>query len=189
MLVVWLQPPSPRFELITADNYYRRTKRFAFIHDVRAQLTRISPKIFGFDPVEISGRYYVIGDGDGSDLKKLPLPTFSTNAVRVWILASNEVARTEQTLRTDSIARWRIGTSEGVPSVMSMGTPTGRGPGSVEFANHPKVCGGNVDLGAKLTAPTQQMTNEIAFRMLLKRGEGGIIFDGTGVLFIWAHGP
>ena len=193
-IVSWLQPTPPRFELITADDYHGRTKRFAFIHDTRAQLTRISPKIFGFDPVEISGSYHVIDGDDASDLKKRPL-TFSTNAVQVWILASNEVARTEYKLRTDSIARWRIGTSEGVPSVMSMGTPTGRGPGSVEFASHPKVRGGNVDLAAKLTAIVADAefsapaTNQLAFRMFLKPDEGGIVFDGTGVLFIWAHAP
>ena len=65
----------------------------------------------------------------------------------------------------------------------------------MEFASHPKVRGGNVDLAAKLTAIVTDAefitpaTNQIAFRMFLKPDEGGIVFDGTGVLFIWAHAP
>jgi hypothetical protein len=197
-IVSWLQPTPLRFELLTADDYYRRTKRFAFIHDARAQMTRISVRIFGFDPVDISAAY-VASSVDTSNLRaQLPQPHYSSNAVQVWILSSNVVARTERGLRTDRIAGFRNSSSEGVPSVVSMGTPTGRGPGSVEFASHPKVRGSNVDLAAKLTAiianrepgaAAQPMTNQIAFRLLLKPDEGAILVDGTAVLFIWAHAP
>jgi len=194
-IVSWLQPTPPRFELITADDYHRRTKRLAFIHEARAQLTRISPKIFGFDPVHISASYRVTGPYGASDLNELPRPTFSTNAAQVWILASNEAARISHDLGSRSIARWRITSAEGVPSVMSTGTSTGTGPGSVEFASHPKVRGRSVDFAAKLTAIVTDRefsfpaTNQLAFRMFLKPDEGGIVFDGTGVLFIWAHAP
>src|SRR5687768_789463 len=52
VVALWLRPAPPRFELITSDDYQRRTKRFAFIQDARAWMTRFSPKIFGFARVE-----------------------------------------------------------------------------------------------------------------------------------------
>ena len=198
MVVLWLQPAPPRFELITANEYERRTKRFAFVRDARAWMTRFSPKIFGFAPVDISAKYVVTGRGVATDLKELPPPAFSTNAVRLWILTSNEVARAENDLLADNRLGWRMNTSEGTPSVLSTGSPTGAGPGSVQFANHPKIRSGNVDLAVTFTSvaatPTSgdvaaHATNQIAFRMFLKRDEGGIVFDGIGVLFIWAHAP
>jgi hypothetical protein len=198
IFILWLQPPPPRFELITADVYERRTKRLAFVRDARAWMTRFSPKIFGFAPVHISASYRVTGHGGASDLTKLPPPTFSTNVVRVWILSSNEVDRVERDLVAGNSVGWSMNTSEGTPSVLSTGTPTGTGPGSVEFANHPKIRGGNVDLAAGFTSIVAgtgngegagYTTNHITFRMFLKRDEGGIIFDGTGMLFIWAHTP
>jgi hypothetical protein len=198
VLVLWLQPAPPRFELITANDYELRTKRLGFVRDARAWMTRFSPKIFGFAPVQISAGYIVTGHSGASDLTELPPPAFSTNAVRVWILKSNEVARAERNLRSDNSSRWRVTTSEGTPSVLATGSPTGTGPGSVQFANHPKIRGGNVDLAAVFTSVVADArdghaagptTNQIAFRMFLKPDEGGIIFDGTGVLFVWAHAP
>jgi hypothetical protein len=198
VLVLRLQPTPPPFELITANDYEHRTKRFAFVRDARAWMTRFSPKIFGFAPVQISAGYIVTGHSGASDLGQLPPPAFSTNAVRVWILKSNEVARAERNLRSDNSSRWRVTTSEGTPSVLATGSPTGTGPGSVQFANHPKIRGGNVDLAVRFTSVASgpsdgqaaaYITNQIAFRMFLKRDEGGIVFDGTGVLFIWAHAP
>ena len=109
MLVLWLQPPPPQFELITADDYERRTKLLAFIRDARAWMTRFSAKIFGFASVEISA-CYVTGRGSAPNLSQLPEPIFSTNMVRVWILKSNEVARAEGNLMAENTARWRITT-------------------------------------------------------------------------------
>jgi len=201
IFVLWLQPPPPRFELITAIDYERRTKRLALIRDAQAWMTRFSPKIFGFAPVQISAGYIITGPGGASDLTELPPPTFSTNAVRVWILASNDVARAERDLIADNSTHWLVNTSEGTPSTLSTGTPTPKGrsaPGSVEFANHPKIRGGDIDLAARFTSVVAGLrdrhaagdtTNHIAFRMFLKRDEGGIIFDGDGALFIWAHAP
>jgi len=197
IFVLWLQPPPPQFELITANDYERRTKRFAFIRDARAWMTRFSPKIFGFTPVDISAKYVVTGRSVATDLNELPPPAFSTNAVRVWILTSNEVARAENDLLADNRLGWRMNTSEGTPSVLSTGSPTGAGPGSVQFANHPRIRSGNVDLAVTFTSvaatarngDAAHTTNQIAFRMFLKPDEGGILFDGTGVLFIWAHPP
>ena len=136
MLVLRLQPPPPRFELITASDYERRTKRFAFVRDARAWMTRFSPKIFGFAPVHISAGYIVTVRDGASELGQLPPPAFFTNAMKVWILPSNEVARVERDLRNDNMTRWRLNTSEGIPSVLSTATPTpiGTGPGLVEFA-------------------------------------------------------
>ena len=196
IFVLWLQPPPPPFQLITSNDYERRTKRFAFVRDARAWMTRFSPKIFGFAPVQISASY-VIRDNTADLWAQLPLPAFSTNAVRVWILKSNEVARFERDLRDDHSRSWRVTTSEGIPSGLSMGNSTGKSPGSVQFANHPKIRGGNVDLAARFTVVTgtgdaraaDHTTNQIAFRLFLKRDEGGILFDGSGVLFIWAHAP
>ena len=199
-LVLWLQPPSPRFELITASDYERRTKRFAFIRDARAWMTRFSPKIFGFAPVHISAGYIVTVRGVASELGQLPPPAFSTDAMKVWILPSNEVARIERDLRNDNMTRWRLNTSEGIPSVLSTATPTpiGTGPGLVEFANHPGIRSGNVDLAAKfmtvvMADPQGQIaapaTNQVAFRAFLKRDEGAIVSNEAGALFIWAHAP
>jgi len=198
MLVLRLQPPPAPFELITADDYERRTKRFAFVRDARAWMTRFSPKVFGFASVHISASYRVTGHGGASDLTKLPPPTFPTNVVQVWILSSNEVDRVERDFVAGNSVGWSMNTSEGTPSILSTGTSTGTGPGSVEFANHSKIRGGNVDLAARFTSIVAgtgngrgagHTTNQIAFRMFLKRGEGGIVFDGNGVLFIWAHAP
>jgi hypothetical protein len=198
LLVLWLQPAPPRFELITANDYERRTKRFAFIRDARAWMTRVSPKVFGFAPVHISASYRVTGHGGASDLTKLPPPTFSTNVVRVWILSSNEVDRVERDFVAGNSVGWSMNTSEGTPSVLATGVPMPKAPPSVEFANHPKIRGGNVDLAAGFTSIVAgtgngkgagHTTNHITFRMFLKRDEGGIVFDGTGVLFIWAHAP
>ena len=198
MLVLRLQPAPPRFELIAANDYELRTKRFALVRDARAWMTRFSPKIFGFAPVQISAGYVVAGPGGVSDLTDLPQPAFLTNAVRVWILKSNDVARVERDLRGDNSRRWRVTTSEGTPSVLSTGVPMLKAPPSVEFANHPKIRGGNVDLAATFTSvvadtrdgrAAAHTTNQIAFRLFLRRDEGGILFDGTGLLFIWAHAP
>lgn len=193
ILVLWLQPVPRGFELITTDDYERRTKRFAFIRDARAWMTRFSPKLFGFAPVQISG-CYVESDGDeqAHTLLGLPPPEYSPNAVRVWILASNLVARAERNTLSDNRTRWRNNTSDGTPSALSMGP----GRGSLEFSTHPKVRGNNVDLATKLRSfsvitggVTERTNHEAAFRMLLKPHEGGIIIDRSGVLFIWAHAP
>ena len=192
LAALWLQPLPPRCELITADEYQRRTKRFAFIQDARAWMTRFSPKIFGFAPVHISAAH--VGKEESDLLDPLPEPRYSSNGMRVWILTSNVVARVQRDMLPKSITRWRINTSDGTPSVISMGP----GSGTLEFASHPKVRSGNVDLAAKLrlmsiiksTGGFNERTNrETVFRMLLKRDEGAIILDESGVLFIWAYAP
>ena len=190
-IVSWLRPPPPRFDLISTQDYERRTKRFAFIQSARAWMTRFSPKVFGFDPVHISASYVVSnGDEQTNLLLQLRKADYSSNSVHVWILASNEVKRAERNLLTDNRSHLRINTSEGIASVLSM-TP---GFGTLEFANYPKVHGDSVDLAAKVRSVSTHVlaegtNHEISFRVLLKPGEGGIVIDDSGALFIWAYAP
>jgi hypothetical protein len=189
----WLQPSTPRFELMTADEYQRRTERFAFIQRARAWMTRLSPKIFGFAAVHISAAYVAKDESDL--LAELPEALYTSNAVKVWILASNVVARAERNLLANNITRWRINTSEGIPSVLSTGPESG---GTLDFASHPKIRGGSVDLAAKVRSVSslsnaggvsERTNHETIFRLLLKPGEGGVIRDDSGVFFVWAYAP
>ena len=159
-------------------------------------MTRFSPKIFGFDPVEISASYVQMGGHEKSELSaQLLQPQYSSNTVRVWILASNEVAQAERNLRANHSIRWRVSTADGISSVLSTGPATGL---SREFASHPKIRGGNVDLAVIVRSVSihsiasgamERTDHEMTFRVLIKPGEGGIIIDHSGALFIWAHAP
>jgi hypothetical protein len=196
LITLWFQPAPPRFELITADGYERRTKPIALVQDARTWLTRVRPKTFGFAPVQISASYVMTERGNASEgLAHLSPPQYSSNAVRVWILGSNDVARAEKSLRSTNHSRWRVSTADGISSILSTGPAGSR---SLKFATHPKIRRGNVDLAAKVSSfsttnraggVAQRVNHETTFRLLLKSNEGGIIVDNSGVLFIWAHAP
>jgi hypothetical protein len=195
-VVSWLRPPPARFELISTQDYERRTERFAFLQKARGWMTRFSPKIFGFARVEISASYVQIGRSEKSELSAhLPRPLYSSNAVRVWILASNEVARLERDLRTTNSARWRVSAADGISSVLSTGPVDFF---SLEFATHPKIRRDAIDLGVIVRSVSthtisgglvRRTNHETSFRAFLKADEGGIIMDESGVLFVWAHAP
>lgn len=200
VLFSWLSPAPPPFELLTTDAYQRRTKRFAFIRDARAWLTRISPKIFGFAPVHISGTVTKLdGEGPSAALRGLPDPHYSSNTVRVWILSSNEVFAVEVALRREASTQsgWRINTSDGTPCTLST-APASPGATAIDFDNHPKVRGRKVDLASIVRTTSKimqgrvartQTNQEAAFRILLDVGEGAIIVDGSSALAIWAYAP
>lgn len=199
LVLLWLAYAPPAVEVLTGDAYRHRIKRFALLRDARAWLARTSPKTFQPPTVHVSASFVPASRGDTADaIGSLPAPNYSSEAVRIWLLSSNDVAQAEAGVRSYERVGWRVITYSGTPSRFgSSGTgASNRTTNAYEFASYPKVRPGQVEVAAIVSETTTRLQNgrttvstnhETAFRLMLKPDQGGIVADRLGILFIWAH--